>query len=92
MFRTERPWLEVYEKGRVEPETRIFDGTLYELFSRAVEEHRGKTALGFYGTNFEFGRLQALVEKMAASLAAAKRINTAGHMSIQKTDRPSKSR
>src|SRR5215208_1157102 len=70
MFRTERPWLEVYEKGRVEPETRIFEGSLYELFSRAVEEHRGKTALSFYGTTFEFGRLQALVEKMAASLAS----------------------
>src|ERR687894_3321042 len=71
MFRKERPWLEVYEKGRVEPETRIFEGSLYELFSRAVEEHRGKTALSFYDTTFEFGRLQALVEKMAASLAAA---------------------
>src|SRR5215216_2744425 len=71
MFRTERPWLEVYEKGRVEPETRIFEGSLYELFSRAVEEHRGKTALSFYGTTFEFGRLQALVEKMAASLATS---------------------
>jgi long-chain acyl-CoA synthetase len=71
MFRTERPWLEVYEKGRVEPETRIFEDSLYELFSRAVEEHRGKTALSFYGTTFEFGRLQALVEKMAASLAAS---------------------
>jgi long-chain acyl-CoA synthetase len=71
MFRTERPWLEVYEKGRVEPETRIFEGSLYELFSRAVEEHRGKTALSFYGATFEFGRLQALVEKMAASLAAS---------------------
>jgi long-chain acyl-CoA synthetase len=71
MSRTERPWLEVYEKGRVEPETRIFEGSLYELFSRAVEEHRGKTALSFYGTTFEFGRLQALVEKMAASLSAS---------------------
>jgi long-chain acyl-CoA synthetase len=71
MFRTERPWLEVYEKGRVEPETRIFEGSLYELFGRAVEEHRGKSALSFYGTTFEFGRLQALVEKMAASLAAS---------------------
>jgi long-chain acyl-CoA synthetase len=71
MFRTERPWLEIYEKGRVEPETRIFEGSMYELFSRAVEEHRGKTALSFYGTTFEFGRLQALVEKMAASLAAS---------------------
>jgi long-chain acyl-CoA synthetase len=71
MFRKERPWLEVYEKGRVEPETRVFEGSLYELFRRAVEEHRGKTALSFYGTTFEFGRLQALVEKMAASLAAS---------------------
>ena len=71
MFRTERPWLEIYEKGRVEPETRIFEGSMYELFSRAVEEHRGKTALSFYGTTFEFRRLQALVEKMAASLAAS---------------------
>jgi long-chain acyl-CoA synthetase len=71
MFRTERPWLEIYEKGRVEPETRIFEGSLYELFSRAVEEHRGKTVLSFYGTTFEFRRLQALVEKMAASLAAS---------------------
>src|SRR5215208_911567 len=71
MFRTERPWLEIYEKGRVEPETRIFEGSMYELFSRAVEEHRGKTALSFYGTTVEFGRLQALVEEMAASLAAS---------------------
>src|ERR687894_923090 len=71
MFRKERPWLEVYEKGRVEPETRIFEGSLYELFSRAVEEHRGKTALSFYDTTFEFGRLHALEEKMAASLAAS---------------------
>jgi long-chain acyl-CoA synthetase len=43
MFRTEKPWLEVYESGKVEPETRTF----------------------------EFGQLQALVEKMAASLAAS---------------------
>jgi long-chain acyl-CoA synthetase len=71
MFRTERPWLEVYEKERVEPETRIFAGSLHDLFSHAVEEHRGKTALSFYGSTFEFERLQALVEKMAASLAAS---------------------
>jgi long-chain acyl-CoA synthetase len=71
MFSTVRPWLEVYEKGKVEPETWIFEGSLYELFSRAVEEHRGKSALSFYDTTFEFGRLQALVEKMAASLAAS---------------------
>src|SRR5829696_2366613 len=70
MFRTERPWLEVYEKRGVEPETRIFEGSLWELFSRVVEEHRGRNALAFYGTTFEFGLLQALVEKMAASLAA----------------------
>src|SRR5215212_9261787 len=71
MFRTEKPWLEVYEAGKMEPETRIFEGSLYELFTQAAEEHRGKTALSFYGTTFEFERLQALVEKMAASLAAS---------------------
>jgi long-chain acyl-CoA synthetase len=71
MFRTERPWLEVYEAGKMEPETQVFEGSLYELFSHAAEEHRGKTALSFYGTTFEFGRLQALVEKLAASLAAS---------------------
>jgi long-chain acyl-CoA synthetase len=70
MFRTERPWLEVYESGNVEPETRVFEGSVYELFRHAAEEHRGKTALSFYGTTFEFERLLALVEKMAASLAA----------------------
>src|SRR5687767_14431887 len=71
MFRTEKPWLAVYERGNVEPESRVFQGSLYELFSHATEEHRGRTALSFYGTSFEFGRLQALVEKMAASLAAS---------------------
>src|SRR5215216_2272599 len=71
MFRAEKPWLEVYKSGKVEPETQIFEGSVYELFRHAVEEHRGKTALSFHGTTFEFGRLQALVEKMEASLAAA---------------------
>ena len=71
MFRTEKPWLEVYESGNVEPETRVFEGSLYDLFRHAAEEHRGKTALSFYGTTFEFGRLQALIEKMSASLAAS---------------------
>jgi long-chain acyl-CoA synthetase len=71
MFRTEKPWLEVYESGNVEPETRVFEGSLYDLLRHAAEEHRGKTALSFYGTTFEFGRLQALVEKMSASLAAS---------------------
>ena len=69
MFRTEKPWLEVY-KGQVEPETEIFEGSLYGLFRSAAEKHRGKTALTFYGTTFEFERLQALVEKLAGSLAA----------------------
>src|ERR687898_2105135 len=69
MFRTEKPWLKVY-KGHVEPETEIFKGSLYELFRSAAEQHRGKTALTFYGTTFEIERLQDLVEKMAASLAA----------------------
>jgi long-chain acyl-CoA synthetase len=71
MFRTEKPWLKVYESGNVEPETQIFEGSLYDLFRHAVEEHRGKSALSFYGTTFEFERLQALVEKMAASLVAS---------------------
>jgi long-chain acyl-CoA synthetase len=71
MFRTEKPWLEVYERGNVEPESRIFEGSLYDLFRQAAEEHRGRNALTFYGTTFEFGRLHALVEKMAASLAAS---------------------
>ena len=71
MFRTEKPWLKVYESGNVEPETQIFEGSLYDLFRHAAEEHRGKTALSFYGTTFEFERLQALVEKMSASLAAS---------------------
>jgi len=71
MFRAEKPWLEVYEAGKVEPETRIFDGSLYELFEYAAEEHRGRTALSFYGTAFEFERLRALVEKIAASPAAS---------------------
>jgi long-chain acyl-CoA synthetase len=71
MFRAEKPWLGVYERGNVEPESRVFEGSLYDLFRQAAEEHRGKNALGFYGTTFEFGRLQALVEKMAASLATA---------------------
>src|SRR5215210_5782960 len=71
MFRTEKPWLAVYESGNVDPETEIFDGSLYDLFRHAAEEHRGKTALSFYDTTFEFERLQALVEKMAASLAAS---------------------
>ena len=71
MFRTEKPWLKVYERGNVESESLVFEGSLYDLFRQAAEEHRGRNALSFYGTTFEFGRLQALVEKMAASLAAS---------------------
>ena len=71
MFRTEKPWLAVYESGNVDPETEVFGGSLYDLFVRAAEEHRGRSALSFYGTTFEFERLRALVEKMAASLAAS---------------------
>ena len=71
MFRTEKPWLEVYERGNVEPESRVFEGSLYDLFRQAAEEHRGRNALSFYETTFEFGRLHALVEKTAASLAAS---------------------
>jgi hypothetical protein len=56
--RTEKPWLEVYG-GRVEPETEFFEGSLYDLFRNSVEEHRAKTALTFYGTTFDFPRLQS---------------------------------
>ena len=70
MFGTEKPWLKVYQ-GHVEAETEVFDGSLHDMFRMAVERHRGKTALTFYGTTFEFERLQALVEKMAGSLAAS---------------------
>ncbi|MEW6637770.1 MAG: long-chain fatty acid--CoA ligase [Actinomycetota bacterium] len=70
MFTTEKPWLKVYE-GHADPEVEVFEGSLHDLFRECVEEHRGKTALTFYGTAFEFGRLEALVEKMAASLASS---------------------
>jgi len=70
MFGTGKLWLKVYE-GHVEAEMEVFDGSLHDYFRMAVEEHRGKTALTFYGTTFEFERLQALVEKMAGSLAAS---------------------
>ena len=70
MFRAEKPWLKVYE-GHTEPETDFFEGSLYELFRNAVEEHYNKVALTFYGTEFPFPRLQGLAEKMAASLAAS---------------------
>ncbi len=70
MFGTEKPWLAVYE-GHAEPEAEVFEGSLHDLFRAAVEEHRGKTAMTFFGTTFEFERLEALVEKMAASLAAS---------------------
>ena len=70
MFGTEKPWLGVYG-GHAEAETEIFDGSIHDLFRMSAEEHRGKTALTFYGTEFPFERLQALVEKMAGSLHAA---------------------
>lgn len=70
MFRTEKPWLKVYD-GYAEPESEIFEGSIYAFFRDSAERHRGKTALTFYGTEFGFERLQALSEKMAASLAAS---------------------
>src|SRR5919199_2789614 len=69
MFRTEKPWIRVYE-GRASPATEIYEGSLTDFFRSSVEEHRDKTALTFYGTTFDFVRLEALSEKMAASLAA----------------------
>src|SRR5919112_2057195 len=69
MFRTEKPWVHVY-RGHTSPETEIYEGSLMDFFRSSVEEHRDKTALTFYGTTFDFARLEALSEKMAASLAA----------------------
>jgi long-chain acyl-CoA synthetase len=69
MFRTEKPWVHVYG-DHVSPETEIYEGSLTDFFRSSVEEHRDKTALTFYGTTFDFARLEALSEKMAASLAA----------------------
>src|SRR5215210_3192820 len=69
MFRMERPWVRVYE-GQASPEIDFYKGSLTDFFCFSVEEHREKTALTFYGTSFDFARLEALSEKMAASLAA----------------------
>jgi long-chain acyl-CoA synthetase len=69
MFRTEKPWVRVY-RGHVSPETEIYEGSLTDFFRSSIEEHRDKTALTFYGTTFDFARIEALSEKMAASLAA----------------------
>ena len=67
MTGNEKPWLKVYG-NRASAETEIFEGSLGDLFRESVEEHREKTAIYFYGTTFTFERLEALVEKMAASL------------------------
>ncbi len=69
MFRTEKPWVRLYE-GHTSPEMEVFEGSLPDFFHASVEEHRDKTAMTFYGTTFDFARLEALAEKMAASLAA----------------------
>ena len=70
MFTTEKPWLKVYE-GHTEPEAKFFEGSLYDLFRESVEKHQDKIALSFYGTEIGFPQLQAMAEKMAASLAAS---------------------
>ena len=69
MFRTEKPWVRVYE-GYTSPEMEVYGGSLTDFFRLSVEEHRDKTALTFYGATFGFERLEALSKKMAASLAA----------------------
>jgi len=69
MFRMEKPWVRVYE-GQASPEIEVYEGSLTDFFRSCVEEHREKTALTFYATTFDFVRLEALSEKMAASLAA----------------------
>jgi long-chain acyl-CoA synthetase len=69
MFHTEKPWVSVY-RAHTSPETEIYEGSLTDFFRSSVEEHRDKTALTFYGTTFDFARIEALSEKMAASLTA----------------------
>ena len=69
MFRTEKPWFRVYE-GHAQPETEVYEGSLTDLFHAAVEEHRDKTALTFYGATLDFAHLEVLSERMAASLSA----------------------
>ena len=69
MFRTEKPWVRIYE-GHVSPETEIYEGSLTDLLRVSVEEHRDKVALTFYGATFDFAHLGGLTEKMAASLAS----------------------
>ncbi len=70
MSSAEKPWVKVYGKY-AEPETNIFEGSLSDFFRESVERHADKIALTFYGTEFPFPRLEALAEKMAASLAAS---------------------
>jgi long-chain acyl-CoA synthetase len=69
MFCTEKPWVRVYE-GQASPETEVYEGSLTDFFRSSVEEHRDKTAITFHGTTFDFTRLEALSEKIAASFAA----------------------
>ncbi|HZC19719.1 MAG TPA: AMP-binding protein, partial [Rubrobacteraceae bacterium] len=69
MVRTENPWVRVYG-GHTSPETEVYVGSLAGFFRSSVEEHRDKVALTFYGTTFDFARLEALTRKMAASLAS----------------------
>ena len=66
----EKPWLGVYE-GHVKPEVEVPSGSLHDLMVRAVEKHREKIALTFFGTNISFSRLEEMVEKMAAALSAS---------------------
>jgi hypothetical protein len=38
MFRTEKPWVRVYE-GWASPETEIYEGSLTEFFRASVAKH-----------------------------------------------------
>ena len=70
MFRTQKPWVRVYE-GHASPEIEVHEGSLTDLFRAAVQEHRDEMALTFYGATLDFVRLEALSERMAASLTAS---------------------
>jgi long-chain acyl-CoA synthetase len=66
MFRTEKPWLRVYE-GYAPPETEIHEGSLGDFFRYSLEEHRDKVALTFYGTTLGFDRLTSCPKAPSAN-------------------------
>ncbi|MGI8649294.1 MAG: long-chain-fatty-acid--CoA ligase [Rubrobacter sp.] len=69
-FREEKPWLKVYE-GHVQPETDVFEGTIFEFLGRSVERHSEKVALSFFGRDIPFTQLYGAVEKLSGAMSGA---------------------